>query len=268
MSADLPYRDFYYPLNVFMHILAHEEGGARSLHYGIFEREGESLLEAQERSTELVLSRLPPPPCRILEVGIGLATTFHRLLGLGYDVVGITPDQQQIAMARARYGDALPVECVAFEHYPEGAFDLLLFQESSQYIDSEALFARAAALAPRVLVLDEFSMRPLDLPGALHRFDEFLEAAARHGFEVEENVDLSRQAAPTIQYFIDRLPRYRARLIEDLALTDEQVDHLIANGVRYVERYADGTYGYRLVSLRRANTQSRHMKSSGAASSP
>ena len=268
MSADLPYRQFYYPLNVFMHVITHEEGGVSSLHYGIFEHEGETLVDAQEHSTELLLSRLPPPPCRILEVGIGLATTLRRLLTLGYDVVGITPDAHQIAMAHEKYGEALPVQRVAFEDFEGGPFDLIVFQESSQYIFSETLFTRAERIAPRVLVMDEFSMRPLDVPGALHRFDEFLEAAARHDFDLVENVDLSKKAAPTIQYFIDRLPKYRARLIEDLGLESAQIDELIENGARYTQRYADGTYGYRLVSLRRANTQSRHMKSSGASSSP
>src|SRR5882762_1270818 len=58
----LPYRDFFYPLNVFMHILTHEEGGVDYLHYALFESGTERIGAAQERSTELLLSRLPPPP--------------------------------------------------------------------------------------------------------------------------------------------------------------------------------------------------------------
>ena len=65
----LAYRDFYYPLNVFMHILTHEEGDVPYLHYGLFEHPGQSLAQAQERSTELLLSRLPAPPARLLEAG-------------------------------------------------------------------------------------------------------------------------------------------------------------------------------------------------------
>src|SRR5438309_2103091 len=52
----LPYRDFYYPLNVFMHILTHEEGGVDYLHYALFENEHERIGVAQEHSTELLLS--------------------------------------------------------------------------------------------------------------------------------------------------------------------------------------------------------------------
>src|SRR5205085_1937944 len=57
------------------------------------------------------------------------------------------------------------------------SFDVILFQESSQYIDSDALFTKARPLAPRVLVLDEFASEP----GTLHTLDGFLRAAAsRH----------------------------------------------------------------------------------------
>jgi len=230
-----------------MHILHDEEGVVPYLHYGLFERESDRLIPAQERSTELLLSRLPPPPCSILEVGIGLGTTLSRLLALGYDVEGITPDPHQIAMA-----GTLPVHCAAFEHFDAGrTYDVLVFQESSQYIDSEELFARASALAPRVIVLDEFTLRSLSEEGALRSLAGFLEAAAHHGFKVTEEIDLSAKAAPTMDYFTDRIPAYREQLIADLGVTEEQIEHLIANGVKYRARYAEGLYGYRLIALGR-----------------
>ncbi|HEX7808590.1 MAG TPA: hypothetical protein VF608_07695 [Thermoanaerobaculia bacterium] len=251
MSSGLPYKDFYYPLNVFMHILTHEEGAVTYLHYGLFEKPGETIGVAQERSTQLLLSRLPEPPASILEVGIGLATTLKKLTDLGYDVEGITPDEKQIAMIRARYGDAVRVHCAPFETFPATRrYDLLVFQESSQYIDSEALFAKALTLSDEIVVLDEFSLKPLDAPG-LHALNDFLAAAARHGYELYENLDLSEQAAPTMEYFATRIPEYRERLIADLALTGEQVDALVDSGARYRELYRDGVYGYRLLCLAR-----------------
>ena len=252
MSGPLAYRDFYYPLNVFMHILTHEEGEVPYLHYGLFESEQDSLPQAQERSTELLLSRLPPSPARILEAGIGLGTTLHRLTAMGYEAVGITPDEKQIAFVRERYGDAVDAPCVAFEHFPlPDRFDAVFFQESSQYIDSQALFARARELTSHVIVLDEFALRPVDTPGALHSYDAFLTAAQDHGFGKTEELDLSRRAPPSIDYFTTRFPSYRQRLIEDLGLTDQQVDELIEGGVRYRELYDNGTYGYRLLQFKR-----------------
>ena len=241
----IPYRDFTYPLNVFMHILTHEEGEVRHLHYGLFERPDDSIAAAQERSTELLLSRLPPPPARLLEAGAGLGTTLERLTRLGYEVQGITPDEKQVAMAGGR------VALSSFEAYDGGPFDVIIFQESSQYIDSEALFAKARELAPRVVVLDEFAMQPLDDPGALRPLDGFLRAAEANGFRVAEDLDLSAKAAPTVDYFRVRLPRYREALIADLGITDQQVDDLIEGGERYSSRYANGVYSYRLLDLRR-----------------
>jgi hypothetical protein len=233
----IPYRDFTYPLNVFMHILTHEEGSVRYLHYGLFEREDEPIADAQERSTELLLSRLPPPPARLLDAGAGLGTTFRRLTSLGYDVDGITPDAQQAAIAGAH--------AARFEEWDAAPYDAIVFQESSQYIDSDALFARARALASRVLVLDEFSMGE----GPLHSLDGFLRAAEANGFRVAEEIDLSAKAAPTMDYFRTRIPKYRDALIADLGVTAEQIDDLIASGERYRERYRSGVYSYRLLDL-------------------
>src|SRR2546427_12040599 len=102
---ELPYRDFPFPLNVFLHVVTLEEGAAHSMHYGLFERGDESIATAQERSTVLLLDRLPRPPCRLLEVGVGLGTTFARLAHLGYDIEGLTPDERQLAVAHARFGE-------------------------------------------------------------------------------------------------------------------------------------------------------------------
>lgn len=242
-----------------MHILTHEEGEVRYLHYGVFEHENDALLTAQERSTELLLARLPPPPARLLEAGIGLGTTLRRLLSLGYEAEGITPDEHQIRLCIERLGP-LPVSCSPFETFAPGrTYDAIVFQESAQYIHPEFLFARAAVLAPRVVVLDEFALQPVD---GLHPREEFLAAAAHHGFTVTEEVDLSKQAAPTMDYFTDRIPAYRERLIADLGLTDQQVDELVVSGAKYRERYANGIYGYRLFSLLRKEDPCSGMPSS------
>jgi SAM-dependent methyltransferase len=246
VPAELPYRDFYYPLNVFMHVLTCEEGDVAYLHYGLFERPDESIRAAQEHSTELLLDRLPKPPARILEVGAGLGTTLARLTRLGYDATGITPDEKQIAIVRARYGDDVYLEQVAFEHFPPRPFDAVMFQESSQYIEPRALFAKAAEITSHIIVLDEFA---LNSSGSIHPLESFLAAAANGGFRKVEDVDLSTKAAPTIEYFMRRLPRYRSTLIADLGLTDQQIDDLIVSGAKYRDSYASGAYVYRLLQF-------------------
>jgi SAM-dependent methyltransferase len=247
MLKSLPYRDFYYPLNVFMHILTLEEGEVRHLHYGLFEREGESIGEAQEHSTALLLEHLPPPPARILDVGCGLGTTVARLTAVGYEAEGITADAPQAAFAHN-----LRIRLARFEDFAsDRPYDALIFQESSQYIDSETLFARARDLTTRVVVLDEFGT------GTLHSLDKFLEAASTHGFRVTEEIDVSEKAMPTIDYFRARLPSFRERLIADLGVTGQQINDLIRSGEEYRSNYANGTYVYRLLRLERDARQNR-----------
>jgi hypothetical protein len=135
-----------------------------------------------------------------------------------------------------------------------------VFQESSQYIDAETLFTRARKLAPRLLVLDEFALQPLDMPGALHTHARFLDAASRAGFRVTEEVELSDRASPTVDYFIARLPLYRQALKSDLGLTDQQVDDLIESGKRYRELYRTGVYGYRLLDLQITGSARTHSR--------
>jgi len=247
-------RDFPYPLNVFLHVLTREEGAVAALHYGLFASKEESIGAAQDRSTALLIGRLPPPPASLLEVGIGLGSTLDRLTRLGYDAEGISPDERQVAAARSLFGPGLRAHAAALETFETTRrFDAIVFQESSQYIDSNALFERTRRLATpgsTVVALDEFALRPVDRPGALHRLDHFLDAADQEGFRLEEEVDLSRAAAPTVDYFLERLPRHRDSLHAELDLTDAQIDALIDSGRVYRDLYASGAYGYRLLRFR------------------
>jgi len=253
MSA--PDGDFPYPLNVLRRVLALEGVATDALHYGLFESPEEPLGAAQERSTAILLERLPPPPRRVLEVGIGLGATLDRLRRLGYDAVGVTPDAAQARIARERFGPDLPVRESKFETFEDAQpYDVLIFQESSQYIESAGLWSqtrRNGRAGARAIVLDEFALRPVDRPGALHRLDEFLSAAAQTGFVLEEDLDLSRQAAPTVDWFLRRLPAHRDRLTRELGVEGELFDALLESGAAYRDLYASGRYGYRLLSLRR-----------------
>ncbi|HEY3052311.1 MAG TPA: hypothetical protein VGK04_02875 [Thermoanaerobaculia bacterium] len=65
-------------------------------------------------------------------------------------------------------------------------------------------------MARHVIVLDEFAVHP---GGSLHHLGSFLDAAADSGFRKMEDVDLSARAAPTIDYFLKRLPGYRGALM-------------------------------------------------------
>lgn len=237
-----PYRDFYYPLNVFMHILTQDEGGLAALHYGFFDDDDEPLRDAQERATSMLLQRLPRPPARILDAGCGLGTTLSKLLACGYDAAGINPDEKQIAMSN------VPIVAVRFEDLEPSHYDTIVFQESSQYINAIALFVKAREMTSHVIVFDEFANVAAT---SLHSYDAFVNAARANGFAITEDLDVSKRAVRTIDYLQPRFERHRASLVADLGVTNEQIDALIASGVENRARYASGTYTYRVMQFRR-----------------
>ncbi|MEE8428742.1 MAG: class I SAM-dependent methyltransferase, partial [Gammaproteobacteria bacterium] len=131
MNALSCFRDMEFPLNVYAGAQYLEYGKVKYLHYGLFTDNETSLEQAQQHSTDLILARLPSPPCRILEVGIGVGTTCRELTRRGYQVTGITPNGAQLALARAGNGADTYLIQTRFEdvYAPAAPYHVILFQE-------------------------------------------------------------------------------------------------------------------------------------------
>ncbi len=246
-----------FPLNVYAHCLWLDQGQVEYLHYGLFERPEDDPTQAQQRSTALILQRLPPTPAAVLEIGPGLGTTAAKLGGLGYSITALTPDAAQIAIARQRAPQAT-FHAARFEdfHAAHASFDVVLLQESAQYLDALALFANAFNLLRedgQILIVDEFAHTrgATDAPGGLPCLRTFLVQAGRYGFAVEEQVDLSSQAAPTVDYLLRQIRATRTQLLADLPVTDTQLNNLLAALEIYRSHYQNGSYGYFLLRLRK-----------------
>lgn len=252
---------FAFPLNVYARLLELEEGRADYLHYGLFEDGQTSASVAQQQASELLWQHLPPP-CRLLDVGLGLGTTLQRLVLSGYAATGITPDHQQIAFALTRHGAALPALPLRFEDFDldAGQWGVVLFQESGQYIDDIDLFERAGHLLDphgEIIVMDEFLLRRDDEDARnLHFLDHFLRLAERFGFELVTRLDLSARAAPTVDWLLAGTRLHAVLLKQELGVDDAQLHALDASNIVYRKNYADGRYGYFLLRFRR-KTQPR-----------
>jgi SAM-dependent methyltransferase len=235
---------FSWPLNFFAHALELEEGSIRYLHYGLYDREDQPVHEAQQNSTDLILSKLPAPPARILEVGIGLGTTAGILQKKGYGYVGITPDQSQIDLCAA---DGRELRCIKFEDMTRNGsgYDVIIFQESAQYIWVEDILRKAAEILEPggiVVIADE-------VPASLIRQIE--ELTPRHGLSVEETIDLTPRVMPSFRYLLRILKKHFEELVAELKL-----DRTAAEGmVNYLDdrlaEYERGDYTYSLIKLRK-----------------
>lgn len=250
------YKDFSFPLNVYAHILEKEEGRVDYLHYGLFDQDGISASEAQANSTKLLWQHLPPPG-KLLEVGIGLGTTLARLCSEGYAATGITPDASQIAYAKNRHGEDLPAVCSKLEDYFEapGQWEAMLFQESAQYVDPVDLFESASRLLVadgKMVVLDEFALRRTENhKEGLHYLEHFLRLAERAGFSLDARIDLSLSATPTLDWLLAAVKRHSGSLRDDLGVTQDELDALEVSNIIYHKKYANGQFGYFLLSFKR-----------------
>jgi cyclopropane fatty-acyl-phospholipid synthase-like methyltransferase len=254
-------RGMAFPLNVYAHMLYLEWGKVDYLHYGLFEPGQADLGTAQARSSRLVFDRLPSAPARILDVGIGLGTTLAALVELGHDATGITPDIRQARVAQERFGIGSKIVCSTWEEFPEAGqpHDLILFQESAQYIDPKNIFAKAARLlvdGGMLQIQDEVGLRrnAADEPG-LNLLADYLAQAPAHGLVLEEQIDLSAQAAPTLRHMLALVDKHRPALRQDLGVTEQQLDALKESNRLYEQKYADGRYGYALLRFRKVPGQ-------------
>lgn len=184
------------------------------LHYGLW-LDGEmpsfpALRRSQERYVERLVALLPPAGAAVLDIGGGTGALADHLAALGYEVEMLTPSATQVAMAREKLGDRVPVHQARLEAFESPMrYDVCLFSESFQYIRLNRVFpALEGLLAPggRVVITDCFRTDAWDggrAVGGGHRWTDFISAVGEAGYDIVANEDVTALAAPTIA--LDRL---------------------------------------------------------------
>jgi len=243
------YDNLTFPLNVYANLLAFDKQPVDYLHFGLFDGDHLSMGEAQNKSTEILFSYLPPAPAKVLEVGIGLGTTQKILLDKGYLAQGITPDINQIQIAKSRLGEKGQLFCEYFENYQSSdKFDVILFQESSQYIRIDKLFSQLKHLISdqgRIIIIDEVRLNPKTDCG-LHYPEEMIGMAKENGMKIRFYRDLSALAKPTMTYIKDKLAQYNNEVLAVLGNDFKQLKELEASTETYLKNYSNGDFGYYL----------------------
>lgn len=244
-----------FPSNVFAHILFLKFGHVDSLHYGVWQDGCLDLEMAQKCSSEMFLQNMPTPPCEILEIVDGMDSTSDFLSSRGYAVTTIASDSL-LYNSRKKPNSGITEERVssfAAFHSDDKRFDLLLLNGSCQFQDPLELFQNANSVLVshgKIVILDEFEIRRTAAePRTFHLLDHFLAQAARWGFRVEKNIDLTARALPTIDFFLQGLIDYQCQLLDDLALSLEQYDQLNQSLQNRRQKYLAGLYGYVFLSL-------------------
>jgi MPBQ/MSBQ methyltransferase len=189
-----------------------------SLHYGLWAEPGaealtlENLRAAQLRYTEALYRLVPPGTHSILDVGCGLGDVASKLAARGHAVTAISPDKNhgrylkrvdsKVRFVQARYQ--------SFESADR--YDLVLMSESQNYFQPDVCFAQTArhlSANGHLLVSGMFRKKNAkSFPDFVNVLDEFVDHALCRGFEIIEDVDVTRQVLPTLELVHGALEAY------------------------------------------------------------
>lgn len=234
--------------------LVDREGKMEHLHFGLWEEDTRDIKEAQENLAVLIKSLIPDGVKDILDVGCGLGRTTYELSTLKYNVIGISPDKNLIEMAEEKYiGHDLQFVTVSLENYkPEGCFDLVLFQESSQYVVLKSMFKRCKKMLKKdgyILICDEVKYTNNTKEEChFHNKEKMLAAARKAGFKMLHNKDITDKILHTSDFVIQKLTEEYEDIIKYFSHTREnarsEIDTLIEGWKIYNKMYKEHLVGY------------------------
>ncbi|GAB4419288.1 MAG: hypothetical protein OHK0032_15180 [Thermodesulfovibrionales bacterium] len=229
------------------------EGLIDYFHYGLWETGTNGLKEAQENLASLMKSLIPDGVKRILDVGCGLGRTTRDLTAAGYDVIGISPDIRLMEMAKAKYRECSSRLIVSsFEDYRSmDSFDLILFQESSQYIkDLNFLFSHCNKLLDKkgyILMCDEIQYENSD-DAPFHEKKRLEKIAHEYGFNIVHNENITGKVLETRNLALRLITVNRDSIINELSPVREnarqEIEFLIDGWKLHTAMFERNMFGY------------------------
>jgi len=238
-QMEIPYAYYVYAVS--------HNGIADYMHFGYYTEKDQQIHEAQENLANKMKGLIPEGVTHILDSGCGLGRTTWDLTRAGYDVTGISPHSQSLEMARAKYFEIKDHFITSsYEDFsPQKKYDMIFFQESSQYIDTQKIFKKASRLLRDqgfVLVCDEvrYSKNPLLL---YNNRDQMIEFARIYGFDIMHNQVITKEVLPTRYY----LPKTLRQRVDDIAGIFESSRPSVRQEVfDLAERWEKATRGFEL----------------------
>jgi len=238
-----------FPLNVYAWSLHLAGQPVEYLHYGLWESgdQEQDIYRCQARASEYLFSRLPQPPAHLLEVGIGLGASARRLVAQGYQYNGVTPDNTQILYTRHTHRKSpIEVERGYFQRYTHPSWvDVILFQESAQYIPPSEIFRQCKRLLKPggdIILMDE-------IPTGL--MVNLVHSVGAWGFDLIAHEELTAQATPSIPHLIAIIQRHYDLLQYELNVTAQRLDQLLRSLDKRRQAYMSGEYTYQFIHLRK-----------------
>lgn len=236
------------------------------LHFGLWPEDnaGLSTEKAQENMFNSLVSFFPPPPAEVLDVGCGLGVSAYLLSRKGYRVTAIAPSREMIRYASQTYGESGVkfVETGFFDEcdevFSQERYDVILFQESAQYVSPlHKLIEKARELLRGdgfLIIGDEVCYdESIRSETAVHSARDFSVALAETGFCIIENRKVGKNIFPTYDFVIEGLKNNSERIVAECAGEDtqEKLHFYIAGWSKQKEWNAQGKMGYEIIVARK-----------------
>lgn len=185
--------------------------GLDHLHYGLWKPDEEltlaNLKTAQLRYEDFLLERLPGDARSVLDVGCGTSAMTRRMLARGLDVEGLSPDVTQKDVFTRTL--SVPFHHCRFEDFKATRrYDCVVMSESCQYIPMEPMMMNVkAGLEPGGhLVICDYFVRDCAsgvMAKSGHNYNSFKALAERSGLCLAEEVDITEEAARSLDLAAD-----------------------------------------------------------------
>jgi 2-polyprenyl-3-methyl-5-hydroxy-6-metoxy-1,4-benzoquinol methylase len=196
----------------------------KSFHFGYWdETAGEdinltSLLKAQDRYTELLLSQIQEGTKSILDVGCGIGEISDILGDKGYSVTAISPELPPEVTFKNSTSRFRFIQSKFEDFQSDQAYDLILMSESHNYFDHEIGFNQCKKLlAPDGHLIVSGLFKRDDVPfdkakilDALVKSHEleFIKMAEDKGLKLLRNEDITENVLPTLVFAHRRLKEH------------------------------------------------------------
>lgn len=248
-----------FPLNVYALTLELEYGHATHLHYGVNDDpmdESELYPQAQQRAQEALCALLPPAPASILEIGFGSGALAKALAAQGYEVTALTSLNTEFDSVEGDDQSNVEFKLGDLAGFKSAhRFDVVLLQQSAQYIDSLELLALVDQVlrgGGQLLLAEEFTLDDSKI-GHEPRpvLASFRQLAERCGFTTQRQRELGRQVAPGLRLFVSLMEKHRGVLVKQYEIGADELTTLIAAMAEMATKYEDVRLAYTLLDLRK-----------------
>ena len=194
-----------------------------SLHYGYWEESDkptggdkkltlECLRGAQQKYTDILIEAIPKNVKSILDVGCGIGDVSRALAKLEYAVTAISPDSNH-AKYFVNHSSKLTFLQTKFEDLDiDSKFDLILMSESQNYFPTEIGFRQCTTLLSAKGYLLVSGMFRKDSGSEItevpNTIEDYAKTAEKHGLLLVENVDITQNILPTIDFIHESMRNY------------------------------------------------------------